>query len=84
MIDLDSFFLCFRLALEDGKTNLCVLDSHEVSKIQLSLYASKGIYCVPSSYLRDLILAIDKKCQWVECVLPEFLPYLDVIPSAHI
>ncbi|EFX85333.1 hypothetical protein DAPPUDRAFT_300415 [Daphnia pulex] len=72
------------LALENGKTNLCVLDSREINKIKLRLYASKGIYCVPLNYLRDLILAKDKKCQWAECVLPEFLPFLDTIPSTHI
>ena len=64
--------LSFRLALESGETNFCVLDSHEVNNIQLSEYASKGIYCVPPTYFRDLILALDEKLQMVECVLPEY------------
>ena len=78
------FFCLFRLALESGEANLCVLDSHEVNKIQLSEYARKGICCVPPSYFRDLILALDKKLQLVECVLPEFAPYLNQLVKFQI
>jgi|688.fasta_scaffold163494_1 hypothetical protein len=72
--------MCFRLTLEN---NLCVLSSREVSKVQVYLNASKVIYCVPTIYLRDLILAIDNKCQRMKCILPELLSYWDVIPSNY-
>lgn len=75
--------MSFRFALENDETNLCVLDSRKVSKIDLPVYASKGIYCVLPTYFRELILALDEKLQWAECVLPEFLPYLDVVPSSN-
>ncbi|KAK4018542.1 hypothetical protein OUZ56_000592 [Daphnia magna] len=68
-------------ALENSRTNLCILDTREVKKIQLATYASKGIYCVPLIYLRNLVLATDKKLKWSKSVLPEFLPYLENMPS---
>ncbi|KAI9561348.1 hypothetical protein GHT06_012305 [Daphnia sinensis] len=67
-------------ALENSKTNLCIVENREIQKIQLSLYASKGIYCVPPVYLRSLILAVGNKLQWSESVLPVFLPYLSSMP----
>ncbi|XP_057375233.1 DNA topoisomerase 2-binding protein 1-A-like [Daphnia carinata] len=69
-----------RSALEDSKTNLCILENREIKTIPLSLYASKGIYCVPPVYLRSLVLAVGKKLQWSESVLPVFRPYLSSMP----
>ncbi|XP_045030962.1 DNA topoisomerase 2-binding protein 1 isoform X3 [Daphnia magna] len=69
---------CFRSALDNSKTNLCIVENREMKKRQLSLYASKGLYCVPPVYLRNLILAVGNKLQWSESVLPVFLPYLSM------
>ncbi|KZS16094.1 putative DNA topoisomerase 2-binding protein 1 [Daphnia magna] len=67
-------------ALDNSKTNLCIVENREIKKRQLSLYASKGLYCVPPVYLRNLILAVGNKLQWSESVLPVFLPYLSSMP----
>jgi hypothetical protein len=69
-------------ALENKKTNLCILDSREAKKLQLSSFANVGIYCVPLIYLRNLVLATDKKLKWSKSVLQEFLPYLENMPSS--
>jgi hypothetical protein len=69
-------------ALENKKTNLCILDSREAKKLQLSSFANRGIYCVPLIYLRNLVLATDKKLKWSKSVLQEFLPYLENMPSS--
>ena len=67
----------FRSGLESNKTNLCILDNRALKKLELSVFAQKGIYCVPILYLRNLVLAMDKKLTWSESVVPEFLPYLE-------
>lgn len=71
----------FRVALTHGKANLCIVDNRELKKLKLSSFAACGIYCVPLIYLRNIVLATDQKLSWSESVVPEFVPYLQRMPS---
>ena len=46
----------------------------------MATLAAKGIYCVPFVYLNTVLTSIQKP-DWKDSVVPEFVPYLNQMPS---
>lgn len=63
--------------------NLCIADQRELKRLDLTAFASRGIYVVNLFYLRKVVLAAGSQTPtWTESVVPEFRPHLDKLPPA--
>jgi len=70
-------FINYSSDLDNGQANLCITDPKNARTLPLEVFASKGIYCVPMIFLRDIVMKMDTKTDWKEYVIPEFKQYLD-------
>jgi len=65
----------------DGKINICIVDPKQTSSIDMAFLAANGIHCVPFVYLNTVLTSVQKP-NWKDSVIPEFLPYLNQMPTS--